>query len=117
MEPIDIEAGAWATQACTLPTADRALRGAEFDGLFAAGVRGIDRVEPTRLRLELQPSREVAGRAAELTVAETDCCSFFTFALTAASGRLLLEITVPPAHAGVLDALADRAAAAAGLSA
>jgi hypothetical protein len=84
MELIDVDSGgAWVPQACTLPASDRALRVAEFDGLFAA-----------------------AG-----------CCSFFTFALTAASGRLTLEVTVPAPQAGVLDALADRAAAAAGLSA
>jgi hypothetical protein len=118
MELIDVDSGgAWVPQACTLPASDRALRVAEFDGLFAAAVRGIDRVEPTRLRLDLRPSPQVAGRAAELTVAETGCCSFFTFALTAASGRLTLEVTVPAPQAGVLDALADRAAAAAGLSA
>ncbi|HUY44121.1 MAG TPA: hypothetical protein VMV92_00125, partial [Streptosporangiaceae bacterium] len=58
--------GAWAPDACTLPTSARARRAAEFDALFAAAVRGVDRVEPTRLRLELRPGRRVAGQAAEL---------------------------------------------------
>ncbi|HUZ24900.1 MAG TPA: hypothetical protein VMV07_14175, partial [Streptosporangiaceae bacterium] len=95
----------------------RARRAAEFDALFAAAVRGVDRVEPTRLRLELRPGRRVAGQAAELMVAETGCCSFFAFALTAIDGRLALEAVVPPAQIAVLDALADHAVSAAGLSA
>jgi hypothetical protein len=102
----------WAPRACTLPTSQRPLRVAEFDGLFTEAVRGIERVGPTRLRLELQPSPQAAGRAATLAAAETECCSFFTFALTMTGGRLVLEVSVPPPQAGVLDALGDRAAAA-----
>jgi hypothetical protein len=104
----------WAPQACTLPTAELPLRVAEFDGLFADAVRGIERVGPTRLRLELKASPRVAGRAASLVAAETECCSFFTFTLTATGGGLALEASVPAAHADVLDGLADLAAAAAG---
>jgi len=103
----------WAPQACTLPTAQRPLRAAEFGGLFTEAVRGIERVGPTRLRLELQASPQVAGHAAELAAAETECCSFFTFTLTATGGGLSLEVSVPAAYVGVLDGLADQAAAAA----
>ena len=108
---------AWVPQACTLPTSEWPLRVAEFDGLFAEAARGIERVGPTRLRLELQASPQVAKRAAELAAAETECCSFFTFALTVTGGRLVLEVSVPGSHAGVLDGLADRATAASGLRA
>lgn len=103
----------WVPQACTLPTAELPLRVTEFDGLFADAVRGIERTGPTRLRLELQASPTVAGRAAALAAAETECCSFFTFTLTATGGALALEASVPEAHAGVLDGLADLATAAA----
>jgi hypothetical protein len=96
-------------QACTLPAAEVPLRVAEFDGLFADAVRGIERVGPTRLRLELRASPRVARRAAALVAAETECCSFFTFTLTATAGSLALEVTVPQAQAAVLDALAERA--------
>ncbi len=106
--------GGWAAAGCTLPTAERPLRGAEFDELFAAAVRGIDRAGPTRLRLDLRPGRALAASAAGLMVAETECCSFFTFALTATGDRLTLDVTVPGPHAGFLDALAARAAAASG---
>lgn len=106
--------GAWVPQACTLPAAERPLRAAEFDGLFTEAVRGIERPGPGRLRLDLEPGPQVAARAARLAAAETGCCSFFTFTLTASDGRLVLEMTVPGQYAAVLDALADRAAAVAG---
>ena len=67
---------------------------------------GVERVEPARLRLDLRASPQVAGRAAELVTAETACCSFFTFTLTASDGRLVLDIAVPATHVDVLDALA-----------
>jgi hypothetical protein len=104
----------WVPQACTLRTSELPLRVAEFDGLFADAVRGIERVGPTRLRLELQANPQVAGRAAALVAAETECCSFFTFTLTATGDGLALEASVPEAHTGVLDGLADLATAAAG---
>ena len=106
-------AGTWAPEACTLPAADRPQRAADFDELFAGTVRGIERAEPTRLRLDLQPSPRAAARVAELAAAETGCCSFFTFTLTVAAASLILDITVPALHTGTLDLLAGHAAAAA----
>jgi hypothetical protein len=114
MEPDNSEAGGtWVPQACTLPTAERPLRVAAFDELFASAVRGIDRAEAARLRLDLNPSSATAARAAELALAETGCCSFFTFTLTADGGGLVLDIAVPAAQTAVLDALAARAVATA----
>jgi hypothetical protein len=100
-------AGSWVPQACTLPAAQQPLRRAEFDRLFTEAVRAAERASPTRLWLDLDARPQVAARAAELVVTETQCCSFFTFVLTAADGRLSLEISVPPAQASVLDALAS----------
>lgn len=104
----------WVPRACTLPTAEQPLRVAEFDEMFSQAVRSAERVTPSVLRLGLDPVPAVAGRIAELAAAETGCCSFFTFTLTAASDRLTLEVTVPPAHSGVLDALAARAPGSSG---
>jgi hypothetical protein len=98
----------WVPQACTLPTAEQPLRVAEFDAVFARSAPRTERAGPSRLRLDLEPA--AAGRIAELAVAETGCCSFFTFTLTVADGSLQLEVAVPPASAGVLDALAARVA-------
>lgn len=47
-------------QACTFSTAQQPLRVAEFDELFAA-VLSAERVEPTRLLLELEAAPQAAG--------------------------------------------------------
>lgn len=101
-------------QACTLPTVQRPLRIAEFDRLFATGVRSVVRVDPRRARLELVPEPAVAARAVDLVVRESMCCSFFSFALTVAGGQVSLEVAVPDGQVAVLDALAGRASAGAG---
>jgi hypothetical protein len=103
----DAETG-WVSRACTLPTADQPLRVAEFDELFRSGLRGLDRLAPTRLQLRLDAASEANAR--ELTTREANCCSFFGFDYTSVDGRLLLEITVPATQVDVLDALAARAA-------
>lgn len=100
---------AWVPEACTLPTAQRPLRLAEFDDLFTTAVRGRQRLSPTRLRLRLDAAAE--ARARDLTERETQCCSFFTFTFTADDGAVRLDIEVPAAHVDVLDALSERAAA------
>ncbi|GII77474.1 hypothetical protein Sru01_24560 [Sphaerisporangium rufum] len=95
-----------------MPTAERPLRVAEFDALFAEAVQAVRRAEPGRLRLDLVFTSGNAARAAELAARENGCCSFFTFTLTIAAGGLALEVTVPPEHIEVLDALQARAGAA-----
>ena len=100
---------AWVPLACTLPTADRPLRVAEFDALFATALRAQHRPAPTRLRWRLDPAAEAAAR--ELTGRESSCCSFFTFSFAADAGGVQVEVQVPAGHVDVLDALAARAAA------
>jgi hypothetical protein len=99
----------WAPADCTLPTAERPLRAAEFRDLFDGAVIGSERLDETRLQLRLRRDRNIASRAAALATAETECCSFFVFALTVTSDSLLLDITVPVARADILDALALQA--------
>jgi hypothetical protein len=94
---------------CTLPTAERPLRAAQFRDLFDDAVIGAERLDDTRLQLRLRRDREIAARAAALAAAETDCCSFFVFALTITGESLLLDVTVPAARADILDALAAQA--------
>jgi hypothetical protein len=65
----------WAPDACTLPTAERPLRVAEFDDIFASVVRA-ERPDPTRLDLVVPRAVEAAAR--DLARRESDCCSFFT---------------------------------------
>lgn len=102
--------GSWVPAGCTLPTEEQPMRVAEFDALFADAVIAVERVDTARLRLGLRP--EAAGRAAELAVRETGCCSFFRFALTVDDGRVLLDVSVPASHLGVLDAIRARIDAA-----
>lgn len=96
------------TDACTLPTAERPLRVAEFDALFASAVRSVER-RGNDVRMRLAGEDGLADRVRELTVRETSCCSFFTFAVEATDEELMLDISVPPARQEILDALAERA--------
>ena len=99
----------WVLQACTLPTVERPLRQAEFDGLFAAALTAQERLSPTVLRWTLDPTVEPTAR--DLAERETACCSFFTFDFTVAGDTLQVEVQVPLAQVEVLDALAARASA------
>jgi hypothetical protein len=115
LESVGADPGAaesWAPADCTLPTAERPMRAAEFSDLFTDAVLKVDRPESGRLRLALRPGRETASRAAALTAAETECCSFFRFTLTVENDNLSLDISVPPSRTQILDALADRAVGA-----
>jgi len=91
---------------CTLDASGRATRTAELAAFFATAVTGTERPEPGRLRLQLRPGPQAGQQAGALAAAESQCCSFFTFTLTATAGRLTLDIAAPPARAGALDALA-----------
>ena len=98
----------WAPDACTLPTAERPLRVAEFDDLFTA-VRRSERPLPTRLDLVLPRNIEAAAR--NLAQRESECCSFFTFEFEDVGDDVVMHIGVPPEHVDVRDALEARAAA------
>ena len=98
----------WVPRACTLPTAARPLRVAEFDGLFATAMEPPHRAGPTELVVRLPPGEETAARARELTARESACCSFFTFAVRASATGTDLEVRVPGSQSAVLDAMQQR---------
>ena len=103
-----------APDACTLPSAEQPLRLAEFDELFASSLVEVDRPEPLRLSLLFAGPAGLVEWVQDLTARETACCSFFSFDVRAgAAGSCRVEVRVPPAHADVLEALADRAEAGA----
>jgi len=96
--------------ACTLPTAERPLRVAEFDSLFAETLTAIEQPTGTAARFLLTGGAELAPRAQCLADRETGCCSFFTFTITEIEPTsVVMAVTVPDAHADVLSALVDRA--------
>lgn len=105
--------------ACTLPTAARPLRLAEFDALFASALRGQERLDPRHLRMTLAGEQGLEATVRDLAARETACCSFFDFTITATSDpagtgeRVTVDIAVPAAQTAVLDALAERARLAA----
>ncbi|MDP3890383.1 hypothetical protein [Nocardioides sp.] len=107
----------WVPTACTLPTAARPVRTAEFDDLFRDAVSGVSRPAPGEVRLSLHASPANAGRAAQLAARETGCCSFFRFALTIADGELALTVTADPTHEHILTAFAAHAGTEAGVTA
>lgn len=93
----------WVPDSCTLPTPERPLRAAEFDTVFARGLRTHHRDSPRLLRLALDAS--VESDLADLIERESACCSFFTFSVRSEDGELLLDIGVPPGREDILDAL------------
>ncbi|MGI8691349.1 MAG: hypothetical protein ACR2JK_00385 [Geodermatophilaceae bacterium] len=100
-------------EACTLPTAEQPLRVAEFDALFATALSGMDRVAPTRLRLTLGgATTAMEAGLRDLVARETQCCSFFGFAIERVDDeRIHLDVEVPAERVDVLDAIAARALA------
>ena len=107
----------WAeVEACTLPTAQRPLRMAEFDDLFATTLMSVEKPDQTRARLLLAGGPALAERARRLAEAESSCCSFFTFEVTELDGALVaFDVEVPEAHVDVLAALVARAEGAQGV--
>ena len=101
--------------ACTLPTAERPLRLAEFDDLFTTAVREIEQLHATHARLHLTGPAGLIARVRDLTAREAACCSFLSFTITpqqAADGEAaVLDVEVPAAYVEVLASLAQRAAA------
>lgn len=98
----------WPPDACTLPTAERPLRVAESDTVFARGLLDFHRHAPGLLRLVL--ACEVERDLNDLIARETKCCSFFTFTTRREGERLTVDIEVPPDQETVLDALTARLA-------
>lgn len=103
----------WVPRACTLPTADRPLRLAEFDDLFATAVRGVEALHPTHARLRLAGPAGLEARLRDLTARENECCCFIAFTITAQPAidgeAMVLDVEVPSAHADVLECFVQRA--------
>lgn len=107
---------AWVdVEACTLPTAERPLRLAEFDDLFSTSLRSIDRTGDTRARLLLGGDAGLAERTQRLADAESGCCTFFSFGVTSLEEELVaFDVAVPSAYTDVLAGLVGRAKAVLG---
>jgi hypothetical protein len=103
---IEPGAGSWVPTACTLTTAERPFRVAEFDELFRTSVKSWHRPRPTELELVIAAEAEALAR--DLAQRETDCCSFFTFEFEPIAVGVVMRIGVPTVHADVLAVLQQR---------
>jgi len=93
------------TDACTLPTAERPLRLAEFEELFADHLTDLSWVGD-RLRLSLAGGDRLREHVADLAARESACCSFFDFTLSGPTDAVVLDVGVPDQRREILDALA-----------
>jgi hypothetical protein len=97
---------------CTLPSAERPLRLAEFEELFRGSVRRAEVVSPVRARVWMSGPAGLGASVRDLAARESQCCSFFTFTVTPGGGggavgeELVLDVQVPAAHTEVLAAFA-----------
>lgn len=91
-----------------MPTADRPLRLAEFDTLFATAVSRVEH-RGNRVRLHLTGGPGLGDRVRDLAARESACCSFFSFAVDGTDADLTLDIAVPAARVEILDGLVARA--------
>jgi hypothetical protein len=96
------------TDACTMPTAERPLRLAEFDALFTSFARTVTRDE-NGVRIHLAGEPGLREHVRHLAARETACCSFFTFLIEGRDDDLVMDISVPAERRDILDALAERA--------
>ncbi|MDH2416492.1 hypothetical protein [Nocardioides sp. CER19] len=96
------------TEACTLPTAERPLRLAEFDALFASSARSVVRRD-LEVQIHLTGAEGLLESARDLAERETACCSFFTFAVEGTDDDFTMSISAPRERRDILDALATRA--------
>ncbi|MCG8927376.1 co-chaperone YbbN [Lentzea sp. CC55] len=99
-------------RACTLPTDDQPMRLAEFEALFASSLREVRREESGWLRLRLGGGADVEAGARDLARRESDCCSFFDFAVGRDGDEVIVDVRVPSDKEAVLDGLAAQAEAA-----
>ena len=92
----------WIPDTCTLPTAERPLRLAEWDALFAETVTAVSRTGMTAVTLTLSSVDGVA----DLVARESECCSFLSFATSGDT----LTLEAPPSCEALMSAIAERAA-------
>ncbi|HEX5967043.1 MAG TPA: hypothetical protein VFY88_01095 [Intrasporangium sp.] len=95
-------------EACTLPTAERPTRSAEWGSLFRE-VLATESLGAQRGRLVFHEDAALETRVRDLASKETSCCSFFTFEFgagvdAAGAGTMTLDVRVPPSQSAVLEA-------------
>ena len=95
-------------EACTLPTAERPTRSAEWGAIFRE-VLSTESLGAQRGRLAFPEDAALETWVRDLASKETACCSFFTFAFgqgvdAAGAQTMTLDVSVPPSRSAVLHA-------------
>ena len=90
--------------ACTLPLNEYAGRLGDWRQSVFSHLVGMERLEPTRLRLILADDTDPEA-VRELLVREQECCAFLSFTITPGDGRLVADLEVPTAAAPTVDAM------------
>jgi hypothetical protein len=98
--------------ACTLHPNEYAGRLEDFRREVFARLTGMERPDPTRLRLLLAADADPEAVRA-LLVGEQGCCAFLGFTLTPGQGRLVADLEVPAEAAPALDGIVGLAELAA----
>jgi hypothetical protein len=92
---------------CTLPTAERPVRLAEFDTLLGSAA-SAERDDATHLTFYFDDVEGLEARARDLTARESSCCSFFDFNVARDADQVIVGIRVPDQHTSILDSLESR---------
>jgi hypothetical protein len=98
---------------CTLPTAARPVRTAEFKDLFAGQLAAPRWISPHQT--EFRFGGDLHDQVSDLVARETACCSFFDFSMTyepdeaVPRSSLVLRVGVPADRRDVLKALTKQA--------
>jgi uncharacterized protein YceH (UPF0502 family) len=100
-----------APRVCTLPTAERPLRLAEFESLFAEHLDHVTWTDDRTAVFRLTGGDDVASLARDLGDRESRCCSFFSFEVAQpAASVVTMQVRVPRRYRTVLQAMVDQAA-------
>jgi hypothetical protein len=90
--------------ACSLPLNEYAGRLEDWRQSVFSHLVGMERPEPTRLRLILAGDTDPAVLR-DLLVREQGCCAFLSFTITPGDGRLVADLEVPAEAAPTVDAM------------
>src|SRR5215211_6913946 len=107
-------------QFCTLPTVARPERLMEFEELLQRQDEPPQRIGPHLVEFSFAAAEGLYAEISDFVARESACCSFFNFVIDQRSrpradqDQVVLRVGVPASRDDVLEALMDRAVAAAG---
>jgi|GEM_PF-2162231 len=92
--------------ACTLAPGEVADRVDQWRRALTRTVTGVERPEPSRLRLRLHDDPADVATLVLLARQEKDCCAFFEFSFVVEPDTTVLVVEVPGTASDILDEFA-----------